>query len=161
MSAAKTYKTYTARAIRSGNWWAIEVPELEGVFTQARRLDQVEAMARDAIAGVLDVEPDSFDVVVAPQLPADWQEQLDQLECIRSAAETLMSMVSSKMRETARLLHDGQGLPLREVGAVLGVSHQRIHQVLAEPAMPTDVYSLFLRCVEPAMVDKAKEELGV
>ncbi|MGH9041124.1 MAG: type II toxin-antitoxin system HicB family antitoxin [Acidimicrobiia bacterium] len=155
-----TARTYTANAIRSGNWWAIEVPELEGVFTQARRLDQVEGMARDAIAGVLDVDPDSFDVVVRPQLPTEWQEHLAQLESIRAAAGTLASMVSVKMRETARLLHDSQGLPLREVGAVLGVSHQRIHQVLSEDMAATpDIYSLFLQCVKPSMVEKVREEL--
>jgi predicted RNase H-like HicB family nuclease len=154
--------TYTAKAIRSGNWWAIEVPELEGVFSQARRLDQIEYMARDAIAGVLDVDPDSLDVVVEPELPSEWREHLDELESIRVAADTLTAMVSVKMRETVRLLHDDQGLPLREIGAVLGVSHQRIHQVLSqEPATTSDVYSLFRRCVETAMVDKAREELHV
>ena len=30
--------TYTATATRSGSWWAIQVEELDGVWTQARRL---------------------------------------------------------------------------------------------------------------------------
>jgi len=48
----------------------VQVEEL-GVFTQARRLDRVEFMARDAIALLLDVPPDSFDVTVtlATELP--------------------------------------------------------------------------------------------
>ena len=50
--------TYTAVARRAGDWWAISVPELKGVHTQARRLSRVEAMARDAIALMLDVPPD-------------------------------------------------------------------------------------------------------
>src|SRR5690242_11280287 len=33
-------KTYTVLARRSGGWWAISVPELKGVHSQARRLDQ-------------------------------------------------------------------------------------------------------------------------
>lgn len=37
-------------AERSGGWWAITVGELPGVFSQARRRDEIEAMARDAIA---------------------------------------------------------------------------------------------------------------
>lgn len=56
--------TYTARAERSGKWWAIEVPEIPGVFTQVKRLDQVEEMARDAIALMLEVPADSFDTEV-------------------------------------------------------------------------------------------------
>jgi predicted RNase H-like HicB family nuclease len=49
--------TYTAVCRRSGSWWAIGVRELKGVHTQARRLDQVAAMAREAIALMLDVDP--------------------------------------------------------------------------------------------------------
>ena len=29
----------TAEATRSGGWWAVEVPEVDGAFTQACRLD--------------------------------------------------------------------------------------------------------------------------
>ena len=40
--------TYTARCRRSGRWWAIEVADVNGsIYTQARRLDGVEAMVRD------------------------------------------------------------------------------------------------------------------
>ena len=40
----------TATATRVGSWWAIEVPEVPGAFSQARRLSQVAAMAADAVA---------------------------------------------------------------------------------------------------------------
>ena len=55
---------YSVNFQRSGKWWAISVPQLRGVFTQARRRDEVEAMARDAIALYLDVPADSFDVAI-------------------------------------------------------------------------------------------------
>lgn len=35
---------YRAHAVRSGNWWAIDVPDVPGAFTQVRRLDQAESM---------------------------------------------------------------------------------------------------------------------
>jgi predicted RNase H-like HicB family nuclease len=62
--------TYTAVCRRSGNWWAISVRELKGVHTQARRLDQVADMARDAIALTLDVDPNEIKVAVEPKVPA-------------------------------------------------------------------------------------------
>jgi hypothetical protein len=40
----------TAQARRTGDWWAVEVPEVDDVFTQANRLDQVPAMVADAVA---------------------------------------------------------------------------------------------------------------
>jgi predicted RNase H-like HicB family nuclease len=51
---------YSVNIERSGRWWAISVPDLPGVFSQARNRAQVEAMAREAIALYLDVSEDSF-----------------------------------------------------------------------------------------------------
>jgi len=31
-----------------GGWWAVEVPDVPGLFTQARELDQIPEMVRDA-----------------------------------------------------------------------------------------------------------------
>ncbi len=47
-----TKTTYKAHAARSGRWWAVEVPDVPGVFTQTRRLDQVAPAAREAISNV-------------------------------------------------------------------------------------------------------------
>lgn len=58
--------TYTAVCHRSGNWWAISVRGLKGVHTQARRLDQVTDMARDAIALMLNIDPSEIEVAVDP-----------------------------------------------------------------------------------------------
>lgn len=47
-------KNYDAVVTRDGRWWMIEVPEVDGL-TQARRLDEVEKMAREYIAVTLDL----------------------------------------------------------------------------------------------------------
>lgn len=51
-----------AEVARSGEWWGIQVPEMPGVFTQARRLEQVPDMVRDAVALMADVDEDSVEV---------------------------------------------------------------------------------------------------
>lgn len=122
--------TYTARTTRSGNWWAIQIDELDGVYSQARRLEQVEDMARDAIAATLDVAPGSFAVTVIPELPAKVQAILDDVRASREAAKRASELASMKAREAARILHE-EGMPLRDVGRVLGVSHQRAHQLVS------------------------------
>jgi predicted RNase H-like HicB family nuclease len=123
--------SYTARSTRSGNWWAIQIDELDGVYSQARRLEQVEDMARDAIAATLDVAPGSFAVTVIPELPAKVQAILDDARASREAAERASELASVKAREAARILHE-EGMPLRDVGRVLGVSHQRAHQLVRD-----------------------------
>ena len=112
------------------NWWAIQIDELDGVFSQARRLEQVEDMARDAIAATQDVATDSFAVTVVPELPAKVQAILDEVRATRAAAELASEVASMKAREAARILHE-EGMPLRDVGRVLGVSHQRAHQLVS------------------------------
>lgn len=95
--------TCTARTTRSGNWWAIQIDELDGVYSQARRLEQVEDMARDAIAATLDVAPDSFAVTVVPELPAKVQALLDDVRASREAAELASELASMKARKAARI----------------------------------------------------------
>ncbi|MDK8650009.1 hypothetical protein QP849_06280 [Alloscardovia omnicolens] len=57
----KTLTNVTARATHSGKWWAIDVPEIPGLFSQTRRLDQIEAMVKDA-AKMLDYNIESITV---------------------------------------------------------------------------------------------------
>ncbi|MEX2974180.1 type II toxin-antitoxin system HicB family antitoxin [Streptomyces sp. C184] len=49
---------------------ALEVPDLQGVFSQAKRLDKADEAAREAIAGMLDVETEDVEVEIEPVLPS-------------------------------------------------------------------------------------------
>ena len=48
---------HRVEVVQSGEWWAITVPSLRSVFSQARHLDDAPAAAREAIALMLDVDP--------------------------------------------------------------------------------------------------------
>jgi predicted RNase H-like HicB family nuclease len=154
--------TYTARAIRSGDWWAIEIEELDGVYSQARRLDRVERMARDAIALTLDVAPDRFDVAVLPELSDEAQGHVDGMRQAKAAADVIASLAAVRTHSTIVYLHEDQGMPLRDIGRVLGISYQRVHQLLSAPAGFDEgalwrVDTLF----DGAQLEKVKEELGI
>jgi predicted RNase H-like HicB family nuclease len=130
-------RSYTARCRRSGAWWAIDVPELRGVYSQARRLDQVEAMARDAIALLLDVSGDSFDVILQPVLPEELKSDLEAAKTARSRADDAGREAQDAVRRVTRRLHEELGLAMRDAGAILGVSHQRVQQLLRDrPEQP-------------------------
>ena len=124
-------KTYRVVAERSGKWWAAHVPDVAGVHTQARRLEQVEAEAREAIALMLEVEPESFAVRVEPKLPDD----VSALVAAVAAAHAVTENAQVKEREAAHVaakaLVVDLGLPQRDAGKILGVTHQRVQQILA------------------------------
>jgi len=119
---------YRAVAERDGSWWAIRVPEFRGVYSQARRLADVEAMARDAIALMLDVAPNSFDVSVEPVLGSDAAELVEQALASRLEAERAARRASEQLRAVVDRLASC-GLTVRDIAHILGLSHQRIAQV--------------------------------
>src|SRR5437870_1406321 len=123
-------KTYTARCQRSGDWWAISVPDLRGVRTQPRRLENAEAMVRDAIALFLDVPSDAFDVRIEPVLPRDLQGKVGRARKARGEAEVLQREAAIASAEIAADLVQTAHLTVRDAGRVLGLSHQRITQLL-------------------------------
>ncbi len=122
-------KTYTAQCRRVGGWWAISVPEVPRVHTQTRRLDQVESMARDAIALLLDVPENSFDVVVKPLLPRSLQVEVERVRRLREKADFVQREATAASAEAVLDLASRGHLTVRDIGRILGISHQRVDQL--------------------------------
>ena len=115
----------TAKAIRSGDWWAIEVPEIPGLFTQAKRLDQVEEMVVDAAAML---GHDDVTVTVAAELDEDDARVVDDArERSRRLVEAEAQAAAASRAAIARLRD--RGLPMRDVAKLMGVSTQRVSQI--------------------------------
>lgn len=123
-------KTYTARAVRSGDWWAISVPGLRGLHSQARRLDQAEKMTREAITLFLDVPLDSVRVQVEAILPPGLGADVRRAKLVRLKADNVQEEAASATAKAARALVHGAHLTVREAAQILGVSHQRIAQLV-------------------------------
>ncbi len=124
--------TYSATATRDGRWWMVHVPEVDGL-TQARRLGDAGRMARELVAVTLDVPVEDVEVTVtvAPVEGIDVATAVAAIRDERATAARLEREASDRAAALARELA-GRGLPMRDVGAILGVSHQRAHQ-LARP----------------------------
>jgi len=124
-----TRTLYTVTATREGDWWELDIEDLDGVFSQARRLDQAEAMARDAIAVMLDVPEDSFDVKIEPALsgPAadDLAAALDARRRLTEAQEEAWVATEQAMAALRDI-----GLPVRDIECLVGVSHQRAAKIV-------------------------------
>lgn len=119
--------TYTALVSRDGKFWHVEVPEIDRV-TQARNISEVDDMARDLIAIMAGVEPDSFELDVRIQLPDSVRAHLSEVERARGAETEARSHAAAELRAAAAELKNA-GLSVRELGAVLGISYQRASQL--------------------------------
>lgn len=123
---------YTAHVTRDGRFWLIHVPEIDR-YTQARNLAEIERMARDLVAVMEGVEADSFELEVTIAMPADVAEHLARAHELRAREAQARAEAAAEVRIAAVALKDS-GIPLRDLGKLLGVSHQRAHQLVGEGA---------------------------
>src|SRR5664280_2137176 len=122
--------TYTVSVTREGRWWIVRVPEIDQV-TQVRRLSEVTKAARELIAVTLDVPMSQVRVRV--ERVGAVEDVPGRAEAIRrehARADELARRAQDESKELARQLA-GAHVPMRDIGELLGVSHQRVHQLIS------------------------------
>ncbi|WEV65323.1 MULTISPECIES: XRE family transcriptional regulator [unclassified Bifidobacterium] len=113
----------TAIATRSGKWWAIEVPQRPGLFTQVKRLDQVDAMVHDAAkslgkpVGAVHLEIRLGD--------AQDDEMISELREARDEAAKAQERASTLTRHTIASLRK-RGFKLADIARIIGLTIQRV-----------------------------------
>jgi hypothetical protein len=117
----------TATVTREGRWWMIHVPELDKT-TQARTLAEATFMARDLVAAILDVDIDTVEVTLRVELPG-LDAALHRLATAEQASRAAREEESQARHDVAELL-TSLGVSMRDSGIILGLSHQRVAQLL-------------------------------
>ena len=123
-------RTYQVDVVKDEGWWIMHarIPRTI-IYSQARRIDDIEFMIRDAIAGALDVDPQSFGIELTFDLGSD---VLDQVSRAREASLEAAEVQERASRESRSAVHAlrKEGLTLKEAGYFLGVTPQRVAQLL-------------------------------
>lgn len=122
----KTIWVATAEPVN--RYWHITVNGLGGA-TQARSAKEIDAMVRDFIEAKTDAPAESFDVQVKIQLPKEVRDLIAHAEQLRAIADQARKDAAAESRQAARVLK-AEGLTVRDIGAALGVSHQRAQQLV-------------------------------
>jgi hypothetical protein len=129
---------YKVVADRDGRWWTVTVPDLPGVHTQARTVEGVDAMAREAIAMMFspttgaDVAEDDFDLDVEVRVSPKARRVIDSWERAAERAEKARAVAAARQEAAARALV-AEGLTLKDAGQVLGgLSLQRVGQLVGK-----------------------------
>lgn len=123
-------KVYDITVTREGKWWMIDVPAVDGL-TQARRLSEIKDMALSLIAVTLDVPASQVGVNIVAMIVdrIDLVERRQQIDTEREAVRDAERRVAALTMDLVRRL-DADHVPLRDIGEAVGVSFQRVHQLL-------------------------------
>jgi predicted RNase H-like HicB family nuclease len=127
---------YTATAQRVENgWWMVQCDQHPGALSQVRRLDQAPAEHREAIAFVTGEPVEQVQVTVTPRLDAGVEEELAQVRQLADTAAQTANRAAGQRAALARRLHN-DGLTVRDIGQILGVSYQRASQLITGSKRP-------------------------
>ena len=122
----KSYVAVYERDAETGAW-NVAVKGIVGCQTYGRSLRQAQTRIREALAVWLDVEPDSLQV--RDQLPAALTSVAENVARARRNLEVAGAKAQLETAEAVRRLTD-LGLSRRDAAELLGLSHQRVQQLL-------------------------------
>jgi predicted RNase H-like HicB family nuclease len=127
MSPTKQYVAVFERD-RGSDAWLVHIKGLDGCHTYGRTLRQAEARIREALGAWLDRDPDRL--VITPQWPAELIRVASDVSRARESATQASHHAATKTARAAKRL-ERMGLSRRDAAEILGISHQRVQQLLA------------------------------
>jgi predicted RNase H-like HicB family nuclease len=114
--------------------WLAQIIELPAVHTFGRTLGKAREYLADALALWLDVPVESLNGRIefaAPALPDVVRESVEKALTEREIADSVNRVASQQVTEAAVRLVEDAHLSLRDAADILGISHQRVQQLVA------------------------------
>jgi predicted RNase H-like HicB family nuclease len=130
-----TRTTYHARFTLEDDAWLAQIEEIPQVHTFGRTLGKAREYIVDALALWLDEPVDVVRARIEFEIP-DLPEPIRQAAQLAVGARVLAECVSNEAAElmtagASALVVDGH-LSIRDAAEILGLSHQRVHQILPD-----------------------------
>lgn len=119
-----------ATAERDGRFWFVSTPFVRGAIAQARRLDQAEDALRDVLALMLpDEDVSEWEIEIQPIITGRPRRLVDVARWLRESS-TEAEMLAQYATATAAHQLAAEGVSQRDIGRLLGMSFQRVSQLL-------------------------------
>jgi predicted RNase H-like HicB family nuclease len=133
--AGKIMKTYHVVYERdAAGWWVASVRRVRGCHTQGRTVDEARRRLREAL-GLFVVDAGSARLVDHVRLPARAAKAVRDYASQRRKAREEDRRAIAAARRAVRILRQGQlKMSGREAAQLLGLSHQRVHQLAQDEA---------------------------
>ena len=128
--AEKVMSTYRVAYERDeSGWWVASVREVRGCQTQGRTVDEARRRIREAMELFVD-DARSAKLVDDVKLPATATKAIRAYVSLRKRADQEDRRAAAAARRAVRLLQGGRlKMSARDAARLLGVSHQRVHQL--------------------------------
>ena len=114
-----------------GAAWIVELVEEPRCHTFGRTLRAAQRNIREAAAAWYEVEPSQVAVDDDVRLPAPASRALGRSRALRDRERTAHDQARAATAAAVAALRD-VGLSERDTGTLLGLSHQRVHQLAPE-----------------------------
>ena len=108
--------------------WNVHIKGVQGCQTYGRSLRQAQQRIREALALWLDAEPN--EVEIKDQFPPAFASVARHVSAARQAADAAGTRAQEETAAAVRQLTE-LGLSRRDAAELLGLSHQRVQQLLA------------------------------
>jgi predicted DNA-binding protein (UPF0251 family) len=114
--------------------WIVELEELPEVHTYGKTLGKAREYIIDALALWLDVSVDVARSRISfrtPELPPEVSGAVERAVAERRIAESVSRAAAEVMVEASVALVDQAHLSMRDAAEILGISHQRVQQLVS------------------------------
>ena len=108
--------------------WLAHIDGIDGCHSYGRTLRQADSRIREALGAWLDRDPTELQITA--RWPAELTRLADQVSAARRHASDAGRDAAAKTARAVRRL-ERMGLSRRDAAEVLGMSHQRVQQLLA------------------------------
>ena len=124
-------KTYHVAYERDeSGWWVASVREVRGCHTQGRTVDEARRRIRGAMELLVD-NARAAKLIDDVKLPVTAAKAIRAYTTLRNRADREDRRASLAARRAVRLLRGGKlKMSARDAARLLGVSHQRVHQLV-------------------------------
>ncbi len=110
--------------------WYVELLDDPRCHTYGRNLVEVDQNAREVVALWHNVEIEDVALIYDFALPQEASSLVDDVQQLREDSRRAQEALGPKQEEAARRLVEELGLTYRDAARLLGVSHQRIAQLV-------------------------------
>ncbi len=126
---------YSVTVSREDGLWVAVVEGVPAGATDVERFEELREAVRDLISTLLDVEPDSFWIEWHyRQGSLDLTDLIEHLREWEDLAERAARNRDASRRAVVASMHSA-GLSYREIADVIGISYQRVGQLLSDNSL--------------------------